>query len=223
MSTIKSGGGRPKSYRLASGQCVPGVTTIVGRFKDATGLIRWAYDCGRFGIDMDRKRDAAADAGSIGHTWVEDTIHGRELTEFPDAPDDMLEQARSALGAFVEWRARNAVEIVETELPLVSEKYAFGGTLDALLVIGGKLRLGDWKTGNRIYPEHLAQLGGYSLLLREHGRDITGADIVRLDKGHGGFAHHEFPMSIVETGEQAFLRMRELYDLAALLKSAAAA
>jgi hypothetical protein len=221
-AAVKSGGGRPKAYKLADGRRVPGVTTITGRFKDAGGLIRWAYNCGRDGVDMDRKRDDAADAGSIGHTWVEDTIHGRELSAFPAATQAMLDGARSALAAFVDWRERNAVEIVETELPLISEKYAFGGTLDALLNISGRLRLGDWKTGNRIYPEHLAQLGGYSLLLKERGDVIDGADIVRLDKEHGGFAHHEYPMAIVELGEQAFLRMRELYDLDLKLKKAAA-
>jgi hypothetical protein len=226
MSTEKakpiSGGGRPTVYKTKDGKRVPGVTTVTGRFKDAGGLIRWAYNCGRDGIDMDRKRDDAADAGSIGHQWVEDTIHGRELSEFPAATPDMLEKARSALDAFLDWRMRNAVEFAHTELPLISEAHAFGGTIDAVLVISGKLRLGDWKTGNRIYPEHLAQIGGYSLLLREHGHEITGADIVRLDKEHGGFAHHEYPMSIVELGEQAFLRMRELYDLDAKLKKVAA-
>lgn len=222
MSTVKSGGGRPTVYKTADGKRVPGVTTITGRFKDGSALINWAYRCGVNGIDMNRVRDDAADAGKIGHTWVEDTIHGRELTPFPAAPVEMLDAASNALAAFVDWRKRNDVEFLETELPLVSEVHRFGGTLDALARIGGKLRLVDFKTGNRVYPEHLAQLGGYSILLAERGTIIDGADLLRLDKEHGSFAHHEWAQSIVSIGETAFLRMRELYDLDAQLKKAAA-
>lgn len=222
MSAVKSGGGRPKGYKLASGTRVPGVTTITGRFKDGSALLRWAHKCGLEGIDIDRVRDDAADAGKMGHQWIEDTIHERDLTEFPLASDDMMEKAARALMAFKDWRSRNDVEFVETELPLVSEAHRFGGTLDALARIGGKLRLVDFKTGNRVYPEHLAQLGGYAILLAEHGHEIEGADLLRLDKEHGGFAHHEWPLSVVDIGKRAFLSMRELYDLDAALKKAAA-
>jgi len=222
MSKPIHGGGRPKSYRLANGSKAPSVTTITGRFKDAGGLITWAYNCGKDGIDMNRVRDNAADAGHIGHEWVADTIHSRELTVFPNASEEMLGHARSSLAAFIDWRDRNGVQFVATELPLVSEKYAFGGTLDALMLIGALQRLGDWKTGNRIYPEHIAQLGGYSLLLREHGYSIDGADIVRLPKENGGFSHHAYSLADLELGEQAFLRMRELYDLDSKLKKVAA-
>lgn len=222
MTAVKSGGGRPKGYRLSDGSRVPGVTTITGRFKDGAALIAWAHRCGLDGIDINRVRDDAADAGKMGHQWIEDTIHDRELTEFPLASDDMMEKAGRALMAFKDWRSRNDVEFLETELPLVSEQYRFGGTLDALARIGGRLRLVDFKTGNRVYPEHLAQLGGYSILLAEHGRAIEGADLLRLDKEHGSFAHHEWPLSVLQIGEQAFFHMRELYDLDLKLKKAAA-
>ena len=40
----------PKAgYRDADGKRIPGVTTIIGRFKESGGLIRWAYGRGRDG------------------------------------------------------------------------------------------------------------------------------------------------------------------------------
>ena len=39
---------RPKGgYRLKSGESVPGVTTIIGRFKDSGGLLWWAFEQGK--------------------------------------------------------------------------------------------------------------------------------------------------------------------------------
>jgi len=35
-------------YRLKNGMKVPSVTTIIGRFKDFSALIRWAYNRGKF-------------------------------------------------------------------------------------------------------------------------------------------------------------------------------
>jgi hypothetical protein len=222
MSDVKSGGGRPPAYKLASGTRVPGVTTITGRFKDSGALIRWAYNCGRDGIDIDKRRDDAADAGGIAHDWIEDTVHGRPLTEFPNAPEDMLAKAATALDAFMRWRDQVKLEIVETEVPLVSEVHRFGGTFDALFRINGELHLGDWKSGNRIYPEHVAQLGGYSILLKERGTEVVGAQLLRIDKTHASFSHFGWPQSVLALGEQAFLAQRSLYDLDSQLKKIAA-
>lgn len=222
MAPIKSGGGRPQAYKTKDGKRVPGVTTITGRFKDAGALVRWAYNCGRDGIDIDKKRDDAADAGGIAHDWIEDTIHGRPLAEFPLADPEQLSKAATALDAFKRWRDQVKLEVVETEVPLISELHRFGGTFDALFRINGELHLGDWKSGNRIYPEHVAQLGGYSILLKERGTELAGAQLIRIDKEHASFAHFGWPRSVLDLGEQAFIAQRGLYDLDAQLKRIAA-
>jgi hypothetical protein len=51
-------------YRDADGQRIPGVTTVIGRFKESGGLIRWAYNRGREGEDLYDSRDKAAEAGT---------------------------------------------------------------------------------------------------------------------------------------------------------------
>lgn len=211
---VVSGGGRPGAYKSSDGKRVPSVTTITKRFQDSGGLIRWAFNCGRDGIDMDRARDDAADAGHIAHGWIDDTIHGRPLAEHRDAPEEMLAGARHALAAFNEWRDQVKLEIVETETPLVSDKHRFGGTFDAIFRIGGKLFLGDWKTGNRVYQEHLAQMGGYAILIEEQRPyELAGVQLLRFDKEFGSFTHHAWPRPVLDLGIQAFRGMRELYDV----------
>ncbi len=73
---------RPKGgYKNKEGQRVPGVTTIIGRFKDSGGLMFWACEQGkaieRGEIDkLYDKRDEAAEAGTIAHALVEMHISG---------------------------------------------------------------------------------------------------------------------------------------------------
>lgn len=241
---IVTGGGRPSTYKVKptaeqlakgkSGDRVPGVTTITKRFQESGGLIRWAFNCGRDGIDMDRARDDAADAGHVAHQWVDDTIHGRPLKEYREFTEEQLAGPRNALAAFVEWREQVELEIVATEVPLISEALRFGGTFDAIFCLKRervrRLVLGDWKSGNRVYPEHIAQLGGYAILieendfLRQFGVEVgglQGAQLLRFDKEFGSFAHFSWPVAVLELGKTAFRQMRSLYDVCARLGKAA--
>lgn len=220
---VKSGGGRPSAYRTADGKRVPGVTTILGRFKDSGGLIHWAWEQGRDGKDYRETRDAAASAGSVCHQWIEDAIHGRPMTPFDDTDPLLLKLARTGVEAFQEWRSQVRFELLETELPLVSELHRYGGTLDALARINGRLMLLDWKSGNRVYPEHVCQVAAYRQLVRERGGESPdGALLLRVGKDFADFHSHMWPALILDEGWEAFRLMRDLYDRDALLKKAVA-
>jgi hypothetical protein len=228
-SKVLSGGGRPTVYKTKDGKRVPGCTTVTKRFTESGGLIQWAYNCGRDGIDMNKARDDAADAGHLAHAWVDDTIHGRPLSAPPpELGDEQIAGARNALEAFTEWRDQVNLEIIATEVALVSEALRFGGTFDAIFRIKrSRLVLGDWKSGNRVYGDHLAQLGGYGLLIEENnfleqfgGGELEGIQLLRFDKEFGSFAHFSWPKPVLDLGKHAFREMRGLYDVCARLKKA---
>ncbi len=68
-------------YRTTDGTKVPGVTTILGRFKDSGGLLWWAFEQGKAAQrgeinSLYDKRDSAAEAGTIAHDLVEMHIKG---------------------------------------------------------------------------------------------------------------------------------------------------
>ncbi len=130
------------------GKRVPSVTTILSRFKESGGLIHWSWQCGMDGKDYRKERDTAASTGTAAHAMVEAHIRRFQFDPVPYT-DDVLERATVAFGAFLEWADNSKLKPIETELSLVSEKYHFGGTLDAML-IKGKLALGDWKSSNAI-------------------------------------------------------------------------
>lgn len=211
------GPGRPKQYKLASGKRIPSVTTITGRFKDAGGLLKWAHAEGIAGRSLDEVRDTAAQVGHIVHQWIQDDLAGKPREHFAFASDDDLRQAEAAFGAYIDWARTVKLTIHCTELPLVSERMAFGGTFDALATVDGELALLDWKSGNRTYPEHLTQVAAYRELLREHdpsGNTVpTCAVMIRLDKETGSPHARTYPTEALDIGWQYFERALELYRL----------
>ena len=220
---MKRGTGRPPAYKCTDGKRVPGATTILSRYKDSGGLIHWAWKQGVEGLDYRKTRDDAADAGSLAHDLIECEIHG-EIPIVPPGTDPEIEtRARSALENYRQWKESNRLEIIETEQPFVSELYRFGGTLDAIGILRGNLCLIDWKTSNQVYADYLCQIAAYTLLWEEfRDQPIKEAHLLRFDKEFGSFAHHRWDRKVIDTATEAFLLMRKLYDLDAVLKRAAA-
>lgn len=207
-------------YVNKAGKRVPSVTTIISRFKESGGLVHWAWQLGRDGLDYRTEREKAADAGTAAHAMVEADIKGEPFDASPYA-DEILEPARMAFGAYKEWTDQTKLKPVATEVPLVSEAYQFGGCLDAMLV-NGKLSLGDWKTSNAVYADYLIQLAAYAILWEENHpfEPIEGGfHLLRFSKG-GDFSHHFYPK--LDEAKRAFVLMRELYDISAALKKRAA-
>lgn len=213
-----------EGYRLKDGTRVPGTTTIIGRFKDAGGLIHWAYQCGVDGIDYRSVRDRAADAGTLAHSFVEKHIQGetdRQIFAGLNGEETTV-RAKAAYLAYRGWERQTKVKIVAQEMSLVSERYKFGGTPDAIGRIGSELCLLDWKSSNGLYRDMLVQVAAYKHLWEEHHPDqlLTGGfHICRFAKTHGDFAHYHFP-NLDEAWEQ-FLLFRRAYDIDRELKKRA--
>lgn len=203
------------------GKRVPSVTTVLSRFKDAGGLIHWAWSLGAEGKDYRQERDKAATVGTACHSLVEADIRGTE----PDTaqfPDEVMEKAHQAFANYERWRDQTHLKPIEAEVSLVSERYRYGGTFDAVL-IDGELSLADWKTSNRPYPEHLIQLAAYGNLWHEHNPDkpLTGGyHLLLFSKDHGDWSHKHF--AELDEPWEAFKLMRELYELDKSIKKRAA-
>ncbi len=221
MPTARAG------YYLKDGIRVPSVTTVIGNCNlgSIDPLLGWANKLGREGKSHTEERDKAADAGTACHEMAENYAKKIEFDRSKYRPET-LEKADGAFAAFKTWATLTQLEIIETETPLVSEVYRYGGTLDAM-VIRGELALADWKTSNGLRVGMLCQLAAYGTLWNENhpDRQITGGYHLcrfsrpehRDDPVH--FSHHYW--SDLAVAWQAFVRMRELYDLHARLKKLA--
>jgi hypothetical protein len=204
----------PRLGYYIDGERVPSVSSILSRFKESGGLIAWAWKLGTQGIDYRQVRDAAADAGTCAHDMMDCFIHKRDFDASKYKPE-LVELARPAFEAFMQWAAQSHFVLVETEVQLVSRKYRFGGTRDTIL-IDGKRALGDFKTSNRIYPEYLCQLAAYGILDEEAGNVIDGGyHLLKFSKQERPddpvrFSH--FYWSQLDLAKEAFILMRQLYD-----------
>jgi hypothetical protein len=224
---------RPKKgYYNAEGKRVPGSTTITGARKDPGGLMYWAWDLGMQGINYREKRDEAAGSGTLAHGMIEQHIDKKPIITLDEAiaEGNTEEQYQAALVGFSaarKWLSQTKIEVVEQEVPFVSEDYQYGGTPDAIGrypdAPSGEFILLDWKTG-KLYPtDHIPQIASYRQGWQETnpGKVITEVHLCHFGKEFGEFGHHMFPPNIIDMGWESFLHMRALYDLDKKLKKVA--
>lgn len=213
-------------YFLKDGTKVPGTTTILSRWKDSGALLFWAFEqgkcCQRGEINgLYDKRDQAATSGTLAHTMVEKYINGEPLLVQSDYPKEIWEQATQGFKSYLNWAEDNRIIVVDQEFQLVSEKYAYGGTPDAIGINSrNETVLIDYKTSSSgPYVDWLLQLAAYKILWEENNPDkpITGGmHLLRFSKENADFHHHFW--SELEVAEEQFLLLRKAYSIDKLLK-----
>ena len=212
-----------QGYHLKDGTRIPGVTTIIGRFKDSGGLLYWACEQGK-AIERGEifklydKRDEAADAGTLAHALVEAHINGDVPPAIPNNGIGIT--AQQGFENYLSWQKNNRIQVVKQEMELVSETYRYGGCPDAMGVdADGRLCILDWKTSNAVFLDYIIQIAAYRNLWEENYPDkpITGGHhLLRFSKEHADFTHH-FWNEVDDAWEQ-FKLFRKAYDLDKMLK-----
>jgi hypothetical protein len=224
--------GRPhKGYRLADGSEVTGVTTVLNRFKNSGPLLHWAFAQGKLAEQghikhLYDKRDHAADIGTAAHEMTECFLrdedpyaHCRTLLN----SDADIAKAAQAYEMFLEWWEQTSLKVYKYEIPLVSERYRFGGTPDWILETPRGLAIGDIKTSKGIYVDYLIQVAAYKALWEENYPDepiVGGFHICRFSKDFPDF-DHKFCAELNDAWNQFILFLRA-YDNDKLLKKRAA-
>lgn len=198
-----------KGYSL-NGKSIPGVTTVIGRYKDGSALMQWAHSCGLRQMDYKSESSNAAKIGTAAHDAIERHIKGIPQEPDPVAyyelPPGGMIKARRCFEAWKIWNEAVSPQYVDVEPQLVNSEHGYGGTIDAIATIAGKLVLLDWKTSNAIYPETALQVAAYKHLWYNNGGDkIDHCRIVRFDKSSGSFEQ----LAILDTSAyfEQFLRL----------------
>lgn len=176
----------------ATGERFMSVTTIIGLGVPKPALYHWAaFEAAQCAVDSipdlvkargesarmemrqwiqhaaERKRDSAADLGSIVHGFLEAQILGQPTPTYTD-------EQRPFIDAFDRFLADWQPEYEATELTVASVEHGYAGTLDAKLRLprlpdeliaaghtAGELVEVDYKTGKAVYPEVGMQLAAY--------------------------------------------------------------
>ena len=223
-----------------NGKRVKSVTTLInahlGWSKGA--LIGWTRKHCLKGEDSMAIMKEAGRIGTLAHKMIEEFIQGGSV-RLDDYTPNEISQAKTAYYGYYTWFADNNVEFLETEMKLVSEKYGFGGTFDAIAIVNGKLVICDWKTSNAVHDEFLVQLAAYRQLWNEHidqkytventpvAKDkpqvlesrkkmwkIKGAILLKLDKEEKGvYEAHHYKIKDLNWGWKVFKLILKLQEL----------
>tara|TARA_R100001463_G_scaffold64943_1_gene118127 strand:+ start:832 stop:1461 length:630 start_codon:yes stop_codon:yes gene_type:complete len=184
---------------------VPGVTTILNRFKLSTPLIIWANRLGLEGKDYFKELNKAGDIGTELHNLAE--LHIKN--EHYDLPED--ETVKNCFNQFLDWWDKSNYQVTWTEKPYASKKLFYGGCPD-LLVNGNTLI--DFKTSKGIYLDYLIQLSAYAALIKEvDGIEIEQAIIVRFPKDNDTTEFATFSKADLKAAFKQFKLFRKAFDI----------
>ncbi len=169
-------------YTLADGTRVPGVTTVLAEIAKPA-LIAWANKLGLQGIEVGKYTDAAANVGTACHAMIEAYLKGEEF-DGSDFDKITLDLAENGFLKFLDWANQHTIDDIHAEMPLVSENYKYGGTIDLYCILDGIPTLVDFKTSaSGIYDEMEWQVaGGYRHLLVENKYPVEQVIIIRVGK-----------------------------------------
>lgn len=202
-------------YKAKDGARIPSVTTVLSGLGWKTdGLMFWAHGIGLSGVPLNEARTKTADAGTLAHAMAAANITGADAPDLSDVDDDTRARAEDAFAQYLAWRKISRLELVASEIPLVSETYRYGGTPDAIAVFDGAAGLIDFKSAKSLYGDHVIQVAAYWKLWEENNPTLPLSHwhVFRFPE-IGGFAHHSLSLAQMRAGWDTFLHLRAIYDL----------
>ena len=114
-----------------------------------------------------RRSGTAADLGTAVHDACDHWVRDEPMPQWEDGVEPFMEQ-------FCEFLETRRPEFLMTEVTVWNRTHGYAGTFDWLARIGGKVTLGDHKTGNNVYPEvglQLSALAHAEFILRPDGTE----------------------------------------------------
>lgn len=186
---------------IVDGVLFPSVTEVLSH-PPKPWLEKWRA---KWGKRADQKTAAANNIGTQFHKCVEDLINNGILVCTND-------RASSMIKTFHRWASTVHIEIIATELKVISHKHRYAGTFDAVGVWKNRLYVFDWKTSSGIYPDMQLQLVAYAKAYEEQtGQKVTHGAIVHVSKDK---PHHKLTVAEYEMTPalfRAFLKRLKAY------------
>lgn len=203
-------------YKDKNGVRLCGVTTFLG-VLNKPALVKWANRLGFKKIDSSKYVDGMATIGTCCHYMIECDAKGEE-PDLSEYSKETIDKAENGYLKWLEYKDNNNVEVIGSELELVSETEKFGGTIDLVAKVNGVNTLIDIKTsGSGIYDEMRIQVAAYAYLLTEHEYEIEDIVILRVGRSEEeGFEVEK--VQNIDTLFKIFKCAKDIYNLKKELK-----
>lgn len=219
LSSIPEIGIDDSSYQY-NGTTVPRVTHILSEMLHEDSLMSWSNYIGLYKHQKyNEVLKRAADTGTYVHNAIEKKILQNKTLDENEIPLYLRPEVISAYTAFCSWwdiiTSQN-YEVIYSEETLICPYY--GGTLDLLIKINGRIYLVDFKTSNHVGYKYYLQLAAYRRsLATERNIHIDGCIILRLSKSGSIFEEYIVDLHKPEDAmfmhqcDQAFLSLVTAY------------
>lgn len=117
---------------------------------------------------------AKAESGTNIHALLEN--EGRRLMgETVSDPSGISDEQLMAIARWKHWAGMSGLRPIAVELRVADFELGYAGTLDLLAYHQGALKVIDYKTGGRIWPESQLQLAAYrSAFKKRFGMEVAG-------------------------------------------------
>lgn len=175
-------------YFNSKGQSVPRVTEILSRMLHSDALMVWANNIGLKGQKYRDVLNRAANYGSTAHAAIENYLKKKikNGNNIPFLGFLLWEETLKEKGL--------NIDPILVEYPMACDW--FGGTCDAVLQIGDKVYLVDFKTSNRVTYKYFLQLAGYVYMLYTiKSIKVDGVIVLQFDKNEPGFNEYALNFS----------------------------
>lgn len=180
---------------------LPRVTEIISSMIHEDYLMNWANYIGRYKHQNHNDiRDFSATVGTYTHNAIENYISNGIPLDINTVKPEYRNNVYNTYNSFLEWWGiilKNDVEILMQEKSLICPY--FGGTLDLLLKINGRVFLFDFKTSNHPSYKYYLQMAAYIWMLNNYYDIITdGCGILMLNKNQLQFNEMVLDFNIPE-------------------------
>jgi hypothetical protein len=136
----------------------PSVNTVLDVYPKGYGFQQWLKD---LGANSDEVLKRAGTQGTNVHDAIHLFLAGNEVTWLNEEKENYTLDEWLMVLKFVDFYKTFKPETIAVERSLVDPELGFGGTLDYVCKINGKVWLIDWKSGNSIYKGNKIQIAAY--------------------------------------------------------------
>lgn len=148
----------------------PSSTTILNAYPQSPHLTQWIAEKGW--NESQRIKSEAGERGTIIHRGIELLLEGAEIMENAPLPYGNSSRPLSLeeywkLSTFVTWHGDYKPEVIAKEMKVFSKKGGYAGTLDAIVVVDGKMTIIDWKSSSSIHEHFPLQFASYARAIEE--------------------------------------------------------
>ncbi len=211
---------KTKFLKNGNGVILPGVTTIIdGQLGwNKRVLMNWATRTALDGIDPEKVKEQAGDIGTLIHDMIEAHIVNEKF-DTSGSPQDEIDKAENGFLAFLDWESKYKPQYLGLEIEVISEQYMYGGKMDILMNLDGKLVQVDLKSSKGVYAEMIIQIAAYRQAYEEQeDAKIDECHILKLGKDDGGFEHHKISDAKLDAGWRVFEQLLYIKSEQKILK-----